>query len=130
MQRPPKFLAFSGSSRTGSFNVMLLRLATAEVVAAGGEVTTVDLRALALPIYDADLEASEGVPPAVKALRAQMMAHDGLLIASPEYNGAMPALLKNVLDWCSRPVDGTDGLAPYRGKTVALMAASLSPFGG
>lgn len=98
--------------------------------AAGAEVTIVDLRELALPIYDGDLESDQGVPESVQSLRKQMLTHDGFLIASPEHNGSVTALLKNALDWCSRPFDGIDGLAAYRGKTVALLAASVSPFGG
>ena len=130
MQRNPKILAFSGSSRKGSLNVRLLKIAADAVRAAGAEVTTVDLRDLSLPVYDGDYEAEHGVPENVKTLRAQMMAHDGFLIASPEHNGSVSSLLKNTLDWCSRPADGIDGLAPYRGKTVALLSASVSPFGG
>ena len=130
MQRNPKILAFSGSSRKGSFNARLLKHAVDAVRAAGADVTTVDLRDLSLPLYDGDLEAGHGVPENAKILRTQMIAHDGFLMASPEYNGSVSALLKNTLDWCSRPVDGIDGLAPYRGKTVALLSASVSPFGG
>jgi chromate reductase len=130
MQRTPNILAFSGSSRKGSFNAALLKQAVAAVRAAGADVTVIDLRELSLPLYDGDLEAEHGVPENVKALRARMMAHDGFLVASPEYNGSVSALLKNTLDWCSRPAGGVDGLAPYRGKTVALLSASVSPFGG
>lgn len=130
MLRKPKILAFSGSSRKGSFNVQLLNIATEESLAAGAEVTCIDLRNFSLPIYDADLEAEQGIPDNVRVLRELMMANDGFLIASPEYNGSISALLKNTLDWCSRPAGGFDGLAPYRGKTVMLMSASLSPFGG
>lgn len=130
MKRRPKILAFSGSSRKGSHNTRLLVTASGAVKAAGADVTSVDLRALALPIYDADMESDHGMPQSVQLLRKQMLAHDGFLIASPEHNGSVTALLKNALDWCSRPHGGVDGLAAYRGKTVALVAASVSPFGG
>ena len=130
MQQKPKILAFSGSSRKGSFNLQLLNLAAQAALTAGAELTCVDLRDFSLPIYDADLEVGQGIPEGVLVLRSLMMAHDGFLIASPEYNGSVSALLKNALDWCSRPAGGVEGLAPYRGKTVALMSASLSPFGG
>lgn len=130
MQKKPKLLAFSGSSRKGSFNLRLLKVVADAAEAAGAEVNTVDLRELRLPIYDGDLEADNGAPEEVRALRTLMMQHDGFLIASPEHNGSISALLKNTLDWCSRPTDGIDGLAPYRGKAVALVSASVSPFGG
>jgi chromate reductase len=83
-----------------------------------------------MPIYDGDFEASDGIPAAALALRELLLSHQGFLVASPEYNGSVSALLKNSLDWCSRPAAGQDGLAPYRGKTVALLAASIGPFGG
>lgn len=125
-----KILAFSGSTRKASLNVKLLNLAVAVAREHGAHVTYIDLREFPLPIYDGDLEAASGVPQNARSLRELMLAHDGLLIASPEYNGSVTALLKNTLDWCSRPAEGLGGLAPFRGKAVGLMAASLSPFGG
>ncbi|MGY1917463.1 NADPH-dependent FMN reductase [Pseudomonas tolaasii] len=125
-----KILAFSGSTRKASLNVKLLNLAVAAAQVKGVQVTQIDLREFPLPIYDGDLEAVSGVPENALQLRELLLTHDGLLIASPEYNGSVTALLKNTLDWCSRPADGIDGLAPFRGKAVGLMAASLSPFGG
>jgi NAD(P)H-dependent FMN reductase len=74
----------------------------------------VDLKNYPLPIYDGDLEAGEGLPANARRLRELMLDHDGFLIASPEYNGSIAPLLKNVIDWTSRPVDGQDGLAPTR----------------
>nr|BAC65299.1 hypothetical protein [Pseudomonas fluorescens] len=128
--KPIKILAFSGSTRNASLNVKLLNLAVAATLEHGAQVTHIDLRDFPLPIYDGDLEAESGVPDNAMILRELLFAHDGLLIASPEYNGSVTALLKNTLDWCSRPSNGLDGLAPFRGKAVGLMAASLSPFGG
>jgi chromate reductase len=130
MNPSPKILAFSGSIRKGSFNEALLNVAVAALRTAGAEVTQINLRDFPLPIYDADFEIEFGVPENAKNLRALMLQHDGFLIASPEYNGSVTGLLKNTLDWCSRPTDDVDGLAPYRGRTVALVSASLSPFGG
>jgi chromate reductase len=63
-------------------------------------------------------------------LRELMLDHHGFLIASPEYNGSIAPLLKNVIDWTSRPVDGQDGLAPYKNKVTVLMSASPGGFGG
>ncbi|AMB88106.1 FMN reductase [Pseudomonas agarici] len=128
--KPIKILAFSGSVRRASLNVKLLNLAVAATLEHGAQVTHIDLRKFPLPIYDGDLEAESGVPENAQTLRELLLTHDGLLIASPEYNGSVTALLKNTLDWCSRPANGVDGLAPFRGKAVGLMSASLSPFGG
>jgi len=127
----PRLLAFAGSTRAGSFNQRLLDLAAAAARDAGAEVTQIRLRDFDLPLYDADLEAS-AFPPAADELRALFVAHDGFLIASPEYNGGVSAVLKNALDWASRPRPGEPmtALAAYRGKVAAIMSASISPFGG
>jgi chromate reductase, NAD(P)H dehydrogenase (quinone) len=130
MSRNSKIIAFSGSIRKESLNKKLLHVAVDEVRRTGAEVTQIDLREFPLPIYDGDLEAESGVPENACELRRLMMGSDGFLIASPEYNGSVPGLLKNTLDWCSRPAGDGDALAPYRGKVVALLAASISPFGG
>jgi NAD(P)H-dependent FMN reductase len=93
-------------------------------------VTLIDLKDLPMPIYDGDLEAGEGLPPHARRLRELMLHHLGFLIASPEYNGSIAPLLKNVIEWCSRLVDGQDGLAPYGNKVIVLMSASSGGFGG
>jgi NAD(P)H-dependent FMN reductase len=94
-------------------------------------VTIVDLAALDLPIYTAALEA-EAFPADALKLKKILAAQDGLLVVSPEYNGSIPALLKNAIDWASRPTDGEGPLAltAFRGKAAAIMGASVSPFGG
>ncbi len=130
MERKPKILAFAGSARRESWNKKLLGIAVAVAREAGGEITLIELADYPLPFYNGDLEAETGVPDNALKLREIMFNHDGFLIASPEYNGSVSALLKNTLDWCSRPAGGKEGLAPYRGKITGLMAASLSPFGG
>jgi chromate reductase len=126
----PKILAFAGSSRAGSLNSKLLLAACESARASGAEVTMVDLRDLPMPLYDGDLERSNGVPDNAHKLRYLMVSHQAQLIACPEYNGSVPAVLKNALDWCSRPADGQAGLVAFRGKVVSLMAASIGPFGG
>jgi NAD(P)H-dependent FMN reductase len=97
-------------------------------------VTLIDLDDYPMPVYHGDLEAAEGLPEHARRLRALFLEHDGLLIASPENNSSVSALLKNAIDWLSRSIgDGkgvNSGLAPYRGKVAALIAASPSPFGG
>src|SRR5262245_53093709 len=97
-----RILAFAGSTRTASFNKRLLHFAVAEARAAGAEVTHVDLRDFAMPLYDGDLEAASGLPAAAKAFKRLLIDHPGFLIASPEYNSSIPGVLKNAIDWASR----------------------------
>jgi NAD(P)H-dependent FMN reductase len=123
-----RLLAFSGSSRTGSLNRRLLGVAVAAARAAHAEVTELSIAPNLLPLYDGDLEQATGLPAAVRELKAQFAAHDGFLIASPEYNGFFTPLLKNTLDWISRPLPGAP--APFAGKTAALFAASAGALGG
>ena len=125
-----KILAFSGSSRSGSFNLRLLRLGASLATEQGALVTEVDLRALDLPIMDQDLEAAPGPPAEVARLRHLMIEHDGFLIASPEYNGSLAPLLKNAIDWVTRPEEGVAPLAAFKGKTATLLAASPGGLGG
>lgn len=126
-----KIAVIVGSTRDGSFNRALGALAAAQLAAHGAEVTVVDLAALDLPIYTAALEA-DAFPADALVLKKILAAQDGLLIVSPEYNGSIPALLKNAIDWASRPADGEGPLAltAFRGKAAAIMGASVSPFGG
>lgn len=126
----PGILAFAGSTRSASFNKRLIVVAAGLARDAGAEVTLIDLRDFPLPLYDGDDEARTGVPAAALELRSLIAASQGLLVSTPEYNGSVSAVLKNVLDWCSRPTDGQNGLAAFRGKPVALLASSMSPFGG
>jgi chromate reductase len=117
-----KLLAISGSLRRDSFNRGLLRAAQ-ELAPAGVHVVAYDEWAHA-EAFDEDLE--QAPPPGAAAVRARIEAADGLLIATPEYNGSMPGALKNALDWASRP----HGLSPLAGKPVAAISSSPSPFGG
>ncbi|MEZ5826415.1 MAG: NAD(P)H-dependent oxidoreductase [Geminicoccaceae bacterium] len=126
-----RILAFSGSTRTGSINGRLLSAVIPVVEAKGAKVTPIDLRDFEMPLYNGDLEADEGLPEATLRLKALMKEHDGMLIASPEYNGSFTPLLKNTLDWCSRRDESDDGpLAVYRNRTAAIVAASGGKFGG
>jgi len=123
-------LAFSGSARSGSWNARLLDVMVGGLESNGLAVEKISLRDLALPLYDGDLEAADGVPAPAVALRRQIAGSAGLLIACPEHNGSVTALLKNTLDWCSRPGDGMGPLEPFQRKPVRIAGASISPFGG
>jgi NAD(P)H-dependent FMN reductase len=126
----PRLLAFAGSLRQGSFNRRLIHVLAEGARSAGAEVTLIELRDYPLPIYDGDIEAA-GVPDQVRQLQQLMGGHDGLLISTPEYNGSMPALLKNTLDWISRPTaDGGSGVGLFQDKVAGIVSASPGPLGG
>ena len=127
----PKITAFAGSTRAGSFNRQLLAIAADAARVAGAEVTVVELRELALPLFDQDLEAVSGLPEGARKFKALLRASDGFLIASPEYNSSVTAVLKNAIDWASRAEsDDEPPLAAFRGKSAALFAASPGALGG
>lgn len=129
-----RILAFAGSARRDSLNKKLARAAHAAAQDAGAEATLVDLDDFPMPVYHGDLEAASGMPERALALRELFLAHDGLLIASPENNNSVTSLLKNTIDWLSRDTgDGkgpNSGLAPWRGKVAGMLAASPGAFGG
>lgn len=130
MATKPRVLAFAGATREASHNKQLAKFAAAVAEAAGAEVTYLDLREYPLPLYDGDLEAAEGVPANARALRDVFLAHDALIIASPEYNSSITAVLKNAIDWVSRPVDDEPSIVAFQGKTAALLSASPGALGG
>jgi chromate reductase len=119
--RPVRLLGIAGSLRAASFNRALLRAAE-ELAPSGVEITTFD-GVGALPFYDGDVEAA-GEPPGVRSLRAAIDAADALLIVTPEYNDGTSAVLKNAIDWASRPPQRT-----LAGKVTAVMGASVTPSG-
>ena len=124
-----KILAFAGSARQDSYNKKLAQAAGRAAAAAGAEVTYLDLRDWPMPIYDGDIEAGDGPPENAFRLQALIAEQHGLLIASPEYNHSIPALLKNTLDWVSR-TPRVRGENPFAGKLVGLMSASPGGLGG
>jgi NAD(P)H-dependent FMN reductase len=130
MATTPKILAFAGSLRTESYNKKLVQISARGARDAGAEVTYLDLRDLPLPVFDEDLEASEGLPPNARKLKDLMLAHHGFLIAAPEYNSGITAALKNAIDWASRPVPGERPLACFVDKVAVLMSASPGKLGG
>ena len=130
MPEKTRLLAFAGSLRTESFNQRLINLLADEARKAGAEVTLITLRDYPLPIYNGDVEA-QGMPENVRRLQALLADHQGLLISSPEYNGGVPALVKNTLDWISRPLeDGTPGMSLFKGKVAGISSASPGALGG
>ena len=126
----PRILAFSGSLRRESFNKKLVLIAAKAARDAGAEVTLIDLKDFPLPLFDQDLEAEQGMPENGKKLKQLFIDHDGLLIASPEYNSSITAVLKNAIDWVSRPAPGEPSLVAFKGKVATLMSASPGALGG
>ena len=120
MTTPIHVLGFSGSLRKGSYNTALLR-AAAQLLPDGLTLEIFDLSQI--PLYNDDIRAS-GYPEVVEAFRSRIAVADALLIATPEYNYSIPAVLKNALDWASRPPE-----PPLTGKPVAIMGASTGNFG-
>lgn len=120
-----KLLGFDGSGRKGSMNRKLLELVSDEAKALGAEVTLINLTDYDIPLYNGDLEAEQGLPKDIIALKKLFNEQDGFLIASPEYNGSFSPLLKNTIDWLTRPgADDSVPRQPLAGKLVGLMAAA------
>ena len=125
----PKILAFAGSLRVGSYNKQLVQIAADGARQAGAEVTLIDLHDYPLPVFDEDLEAS-GTPENALKLQKLMLEHQGLLISSAEYNSSLSAVLKNTIDWISRPIPSQPRLACFIDKVAVLMSASTGALGG
>jgi NAD(P)H-dependent FMN reductase len=126
----PKILVFAGSIRTGSHNARLAALAAKELAMAGADVTRISLEDYPLPLYDGDLEAKSGVPANATTLKQMLAAHQGVFIASPEYNASITPLLKNTIDWISRVRErGEAPLAVFKNRVFAIGGASDSAYG-
>lgn len=127
----PRILVIAGSLRTGSHNRRLAAEAARLLTQTTADVSVLDLADHALPIFDADMEAADGLPPAAIQLAERIEAQDGLLLVSPEYNASVSPLLKNALDWASRvrKVKGRP-VQPFKGLVVGLAAASPGRLGG
>ena len=127
----PKLLFLSGSIRTDSLNTKLAKAAMQQATELGAKTTYLDLKDYELPIYNGDLEAASGLPDNAKKIKELFVEHDGFFIASPEYNGSFSALLKNTIDWISRPhTDNEPPLHAFKGKIAALSACSPGALGG
>lgn len=117
-------VGISGSLRRHSFNSGLLRAAQDELP----QGSRLEIASIAdVPLYNADIEESAGIPPSVAALKDAIAAADGLLLATPEYNNAIPGVFKNAIDWLSRPP--ADIRRVFGGRAVAIMGASPGGFG-
>lgn len=130
LQAEIKVLALSGSTRKESYNKKLVSEAAAVAKQMGAQVTVIDLKDYASPFYDEDLETQEGMPSKAQQLRQLMVQNQIILIASPEYNGSLSAVLKNAIDWASRGEKGGPSREAFKGKTFVLMSTSPGPSGG
>lgn len=130
MTYQPKILAFAGALRKDSTNKKTVLAAVAGARAAGADVTVVDLKSFPVPLYDGDLETAEGLPENAIKLQQLMLAHDGFLISSPEYNSSISGTLKTYIDWTSRARGDLKAGACYGGKAAAIMSASPGALGG
>jgi chromate reductase, NAD(P)H dehydrogenase (quinone) len=121
-----KVLLFSGSTREGSYNQKLIMQAEKMARAQGAQTTLISLKDFEMPFYNGDLEEKTGMPENAKRLGQLMAEHDVIVIATPEYNGSIPGLLKNAIDWMSRDAKR----AMFKGKKFSLMSAAGSAYGG
>ena len=129
--KTPRILVFGGSLRAESYNQKLASIAAEGAREAGAEVTLISLRDFRMPLFDEDLEASEGMPEAAQKLKALFASNDGLIIASPEYNSTITAALKNAIDWVSRATSPDEKpLSVLSGKSAAILSASPGGYGG
>jgi chromate reductase, NAD(P)H dehydrogenase (quinone) len=119
-----RILGITGSLRTGSYNTALLRAAQSLTA---GEIQLEIASLHGIPLYDADLEQRDGLPSAVVELKSRVVASDGVILATPEYNNGIPGVFKNGIDWLSRPP--ADIPTVFRGRPFAVIGASPGGFG-
>jgi len=128
-----RLLVIAGSARTGALSGKLAACAASRHRAAGGTAIELDLRQLGLPIYDGDIESTQGIPFGAYALQKAFLQSDAVLLVTPEYNGFPTPLLVNALDWMSRIPAGAGnpaGLAATANRPAALLSSSPGPAGG
>ncbi|HEV8052969.1 MAG TPA: NAD(P)H-dependent oxidoreductase [Parachlamydiaceae bacterium] len=131
MPEKPKILAFAGSLREDSCNKKLVKIAAEGARKAGAEVNFIDLKDYPLPIYDQEIETAEGIPHNAQKIKELMIASQGFLISSPEYNSSISGALKNAIDWASRPSKKDEAqLICFKDKFASLMSASPGALGG
>ncbi len=121
----------SGSTRKDSFNTQLAKIAADIAAKEGAQVEFINLADYPMPLFNQDLEVEEGAPATVIVLKEKFRAADGMFISTPEYNSTTPPLLKNTIDWLSRPSNDNEApLACFQGKSAALVSASPGGWGG
>lgn len=130
MASPVRIALLSGSLRKESYNTRLVRFVGSGIAGDGVEIDEISLAALDLPMMNEDLEKEEGHSAGVLELKRRLIAADGVIYASPEYNGSVTGALKNAIDWASRPREGEAQLACFRGKVAGLLGASPGKLGG
>lgn len=131
--KTPRIVVMAGSSRREAYSRRVAAACAQALKAAGGEVELIELAAYPAPLYNGDLEAEVGLPDAIVRLQQILHASDGLLVVNPEYNGSITPLLKNTLDWCSRPNPADparSGGAVYAGRAAAVVGSSPGALGG
>lgn len=126
----PRILVLAGSLRTGSYNRLLAKAAAQQLETLNAQVTLLDLADYPLPIYDGDLEQASGVPTIARELHAVIASHQGVFIASPEYNASVSPLLLNAIAWVSRVNENGGKLTAFGQPVFALGSASPGNFGG
>jgi NAD(P)H-dependent FMN reductase len=125
-----RLLFFAGSTREGSYNKKLAKLAQHIATANGIEGVFVDLKDYPMPLYHGDLEANEGPPLKAQEFKALLTEYPGVFIATPEYNSSIPPLLKNTIDWVTRVrAKGETGLEVYKTRVFAVSGASPGYYG-
>lgn len=124
-----RILVIPGSTRSEALSKRFARSVPA-LLPEGAEATVVDLRDHAMPLYDGDLEKAEGLPEAAVALRELVKQHDAVVFVSPEYNASIPGVLKNTIDWLSRPHEPDPDGQPWAGKVAGLLSSSPGALGG
>jgi NAD(P)H-dependent FMN reductase len=125
-----RLMFFAGSTREGSYNRKLARLAHRIAEANGIEGVVIELKDYPMPFYNGDLDASDGPPKAAREFRALLGEYQGVFIASPEYNSSIAPLLKNTLDWVTRVrAKGETGLEVYKSRVFAISGASPGNYG-
>lgn len=130
---PIKLIAMTGSARHDAYSRKVARVLAMGAEQTGASVTFVEPRDYPLPIYDGDFETTSGLPEPAHQLQQLFAEHDGLLLAGPEYNGFFSPLIKNTLDWVSRPLadgSGRPGTVHVRGKPACIASASPGALGG
>lgn len=121
-----KVVAFAGSARCDSINKKLVKEAARLAQDMGATVKVLDLKDYPMPLYDGDLEDTQGIPLTAKQFKAALAPSQVIMIASPEYNGSYSPLLKNTIDWLSRGEES----GTFKGKTFVIMSTSPSQYGG